>query len=77
MVTDAPILRARGFHLYGTEVEVPSPVEIPSRAEDAARSADAADNTLNVTPYANFLSIGYYVLLPEVSRGNPLKANSL
>jgi hypothetical protein len=37
---------------------------------------DAADNAINVTPYADFLFIGYYVLRPEVSRSNLLEKNT-
>lgn len=34
---------------------------------------DAADNAANVTPYADFLSLGHYALRPDISRGSLLE----
>ena len=38
-----------------------------------APAGDAADNALNVSPYADFLSLSHYLLRPEISRGNLLE----
>jgi hypothetical protein len=42
---------------------------------DAAVSPaeDAADNALNVAPYGDFLSLGHYILRPDISRGKLLE----
>lgn len=38
-----------------------------------APAEDAADNALNVAPYGDFLSLGHYILRPDLSRGNLLE----